>query len=95
MTALASYEFNFAVISAELFHLLDTRMCEQLSLCVLFQVAVNSLIIGIPVCQQTLCESRSCQTLGDDKGIVAKGIEEFAQDFGLFGVLGHAVHLSL
>src|SRR5216110_462998 len=95
VASVASYQFNVAVISAELVHLLDGRMCKQLSLCTLFEFAVNSLIMGVPVCQQTLCESRPCQTLGDDKGIVPERFKKFLQHVRLLRVLCHPIHFSL
>jgi hypothetical protein len=36
-----------------------------------------------------------CQTLRDDKGIVAERLKQFPQDFGLFCVAGHPVHFGL
>jgi hypothetical protein len=47
-------QFDFAILTAELFHLLDSRVRLQLSLGALLQFAVNSLVIGIPVADQTL-----------------------------------------
>ena len=47
------------------------------------------------ICYQTLRQHRPGQTLRDDKGIVPERFKEFAQHFGLFGVLRHAIHLSL
>jgi hypothetical protein len=40
-------------------------------------------------------QGRPGQTLGDDKGIVPESFKKFAQHFRLFGVLCHALHLSL
>jgi hypothetical protein len=56
---------------------------------------VNSLVVSIPVSQQSLSQRRSSETLCDNKGIVAERVEKFAQYFGLFGVLRHAIHFSL
>jgi hypothetical protein len=44
---------------------------------------------------KTLRQVRSGQALGDEKRIVAERCKEFAQHFGLFGALCHAIDLSL
>jgi hypothetical protein len=93
--AIASYQLNLAVISAELFHLLDRWMCEQVSLCPLFQLSMNSLVVRIPVRQQPVRQRWSGQAFRDDKRIVAERIKEFAQYFWLFRVGCHALHLRL
>src|SRR5882724_6876504 len=62
--AVAFYQFNLAVLTTELFYLLDRvtplrrgyggEVSLQISRCTLLQFAVNSLVVGIPVGQQTL-----------------------------------------
>src|SRR5581483_12153101 len=79
-------QFDLAVLTAELFHLTHGRMCLEISLGALFQVAVNSLIVGIPVCYQTVRKCGSGQTLGDDKGIVTERIKQFLQYLWLSGL---------
>jgi hypothetical protein len=56
---------------------------------------MKSLVLCIEICYQTLAKHRLGHTLCDDKGIVPERVKEFAQDLGLFGVLRHAIHLSL
>jgi hypothetical protein len=93
--ALALQQVNFAVLPAELFHLLDSGMRLQLSFRALFQFAIDSLVVGIPICQQSLSQGWSGQALRDDKGIVTKCFKKFAQHLGLPGALCHAVHFGL
>jgi hypothetical protein len=50
--AVTSQEIDFIVLSAGLLHLLDGRMRLEFSLCALLQLAMNSLVVGIPVCKQ-------------------------------------------
>src|SRR5438105_2191543 len=52
--AVASDQFHFAVLSAGLFHLPDGVMRPQISLRAPPQLAMNSLVVGIEVCYQTL-----------------------------------------
>jgi hypothetical protein len=51
MGAIAFDQLNFAVCPAGLFHLLDAVLRLQISFRALFQLAVDSLVVGIPVCQ--------------------------------------------
>jgi hypothetical protein len=47
-------QFHLGVRPPELFHLFDIVMLLQFSLDALLQVAMNSLVIGIPVSQQAV-----------------------------------------
>jgi hypothetical protein len=78
-----------------LLQLLDGRVREQIRIRAPFQLAMNSLIVGIRSGQHTLGQSRPCQALGDDKRIVAERFKKLAQHAGLFGVLCHAIHFRL
>ena len=87
LSAIALNQFNLAIIPAELFHLLDGvtplrrgyggQVSLQISLCALLQFAVNSLVIGIRVRQQSLSQRRSGQTLRYNKRIAPKRHKEF------------------
>src|SRR5258707_14382820 len=94
-SAVASDKFVFGILPTKLFHLLNRVFPLQLGFGSLFQVAVNSLVVGVPVCHQTRRERGSGQTLCDYKGIVPQSFKQFLQHFWLPGVLRHAVHLSL
>ena len=54
LVAIASHQFDFAVLPARLFHLFDRGMRLQIGFRALLQLAMDSLVVGIPVCQQTL-----------------------------------------
>jgi hypothetical protein len=56
---------------------------------------MKSLVLRIEIGYQTLAKHRLGQTFCDDNWIVAERCKQFAQHVGLFGVLRHAIHLSL
>ena len=57
--------------------------------------AMESLIPGVPVADQTLRERLADKSLGDERWIVAQSGEQLAKDLRGLRLGGHAVHLGL
>ncbi len=62
---------------------------------VLLQLTVQSFVISKGTAHQSVRQSRSRQTLGDHKWIIAQGVVNLGQDTRLFAIARHAVHLGL
>src|SRR5262245_12583828 len=70
-------------------------MGSEFSFSTSHQLAVKSLVVRVQLCEQTLSQDRSGQTLSDHEWIVTQCSKNFAQYSGLIGVSGDALHLGL
>jgi hypothetical protein len=93
--SVAAYELSLVVRAARASYLLDGGMRLQLNFRALSEVAVDSFVVGVPICEQTFSQHWPRQTLRYNTWIVSEGLEKFVEHFRLFGVLRHAIHFRL
>src|SRR5207249_10250419 len=86
---------ELAVDPSEASHILDRGGTHDGFLDLSPLGAMESLIPGVPVADQTLRERLADKSLGDERWIVAQSGEQLAKDLRGSRLGGHAVHLGL